>query len=569
MLNIRPPHGWAKPTPSDYNRDMHSSHQQNMRLPLSRTGSLVVKLVLLLATVGAAAYGGMALLRFNPKTRGVDEAIFFDIPRRDFELAITERGEIESAGDAEVRSQVKTKNQPGLSILRIVPEGTQVEKDGFLVELDSSALREEQTLQKIAVNTVEALVVEARNLYETAVISKREYLEGTFVQEKETLESELFVAEENLSRAREYLNYSKKLAEKGYVNDLQLKADAFAVEKANKEADAAKTKLRVLEEFTRAKMLKQFESDILITKAKWEAEKNSLQLEVDKLNEINEQISKCTITAPRAGTVKYAHVRDRRGSDDFVVEEGALVRERQIIIRLPDVSQMRVEMKINESLIQHVKVGMPATIDPIGSGGESFQGSVEHVNQYAEPSGWRKANVKEYKAQVRIDDDAAALRSGMTASVTIRSKFEPDVIQAPVQAVYAHGDQYYCFVRRGERLEPQPVSCGPTNDRFFVIESGLEESDQVAMNPRALTRFVSLPELPPEQEQAIAGRTKPRDQENKVPTSGKQAEQQTVKQPADSNPAQEDPAQQDSKPGKAATPTVAVTREDSDDEAGG
>jgi len=522
----------------------------------SRAGSLVTTIVLLLAAAGC---DGVSFLSFSSESKAVDEGVFFEVPRRDFELSITERGEIESAGDAEIRSQVKTKNQPGLSILRILPEGTPVEEGDFLAELDSSALREEQTLQKIAVNTVEALVVEARNLYETAVISKKEYLEGTYVQEKETLESELFVAEEDLSRAREYYNYSKKLAEKGYVNDLQLKADAFAVEKANKETDAAKTKLRVLEQFTRAKMLKQLESDILITKAKFEAEKNSLQLEVDKLNEINEQIALCMITAPRAGTVKYAHVRDRRGSEDFVVEEGALVRERQIIIRLPDASQMRVEMKINESLIQHVRVGMQAVINPIGSGGSSFRGTVEHVNQYAEPSGWRKANVKEYKAQVRIDDDAEELRSGMTASVTIRSMFESDVILAPVQAVYAHGDDHFCFVKKGDQLELQPVVCGPTNDQFFVIKSGLEEADQVAVNPRALVQYVSLPVLPPEQEQAIAGRDKP-----KMPPA-------QAKPVAQSNNAPQPAAPDTTKPNpeSSAKPTVAISEDKSTDKAGG
>ena len=58
-----------------------------------------------------------------------------------------------------------------------------------------------------------------------------------------------------------------RLAAKGYVNQLQLEADKFAVEKSRKELDAAKTKLKVLDEYTKAKMLKQLESDIAIAKA--------------------------------------------------------------------------------------------------------------------------------------------------------------------------------------------------------------------------------------------------------------------------------------------------------------
>ncbi len=463
------------------------------RAPSPRTG--VIRLIVVLALVVAALLGGLALLEISPQASPVSKAVLYEVQRDDFELVVTERGEIESSGDVEIRSQVKTKNQPGLAILRIVPEGLDVAAGDFLVELDSSALREEETLQQIAVNTAEALVVEARNLHETAIIAKQEYLEGTFVQERETLESELFVAEENQSRAEEYLQYSKKLAAKGYVNELQLEADEFAVEKAKKEADAARTKLRVLEAFTREKMIKQLDSDVRITKAKWLAEENSLKLEKDKLAEIQDQIAKCVIKAPRAGLVKYAHTNDRRGSEDFIVEEGAVVRERQVIIRLPDSTSMRVAMTINESLIQHVKPGMVAEIRPIGSGGEPLPGTVDYVNQYAEPSGWRKANVKEYKAYVKVETSSAILRSGMTASVTIRSAFESNVLQTPVQAVYMHGGAPYCFVQQGDQLTAQPVVCGQTNDKFFVIKQGLEEADKVVLNPRSVLSYVSLPEL--------------------------------------------------------------------------
>ncbi|MEM8864029.1 MAG: hypothetical protein AAGF31_00595 [Planctomycetota bacterium] len=494
-------------------KNLGASRSLYARAQSSRNGRGLVAVVAMLIVIAAAIWGAVSYTDFSGSAGVVPEAILYEVKRSDFELAITERGEIESAGDVEVRSEVKTKNQPGLAILRIVPEGTSVDAGDFLVELDSSAMQEERTLQQIAVNTVEALVVEARNNYETAVIAEREYLEGTFVQERETLESELFVAEENLSRAVEYLKYSKKLAAKGYVNDLQLQADTFAVEKARKESDAAATKLRVLDKFTREKMLKQLESDILIAKAKWEAEKNSLSLEEGKLKEIDDQIAKCIITSPRAGRVKYAHVQDRRGSDDFHVEEGALIRERQVIITLPDASRMRVAMTINESLVQYVQPGMPAAVKPIGADGMVLRGSVERVNQYAEPSGWRKANVKEYKALVRIDESSPILRSGMTASVTIRSLYEPDVIQVPVQAIYQHGSESYCFVRnRTGKLEPRPVDCGPTNDRFFVVTTGLEEAEQVAVNPRALADSMPMPELEEDDRRPVANSSNPFDQ---------------------------------------------------------
>ncbi|MEQ8209646.1 MAG: efflux RND transporter periplasmic adaptor subunit [Lacipirellulaceae bacterium] len=466
------------------------------RQRVRRHGSSLTGILVALLLLAAAGGGGYYWWQNRSDTSEDTVAVTFQVKRDDFKLTVTERGEIESAGVVEVRSAVKTQNTPGLAILRIVEEGTKVKKGDFLVELDSSALDTERTSRQITANTNLSVVVEAKNTYETAVIAKTEYLEGTFVQEKQTIESEIFVAEENLNRAKEYFEYSKKLAAKGYVNDLQLEADRFAVEKSSKELEAAKTKLRVLEDFTKAKMLKQLESDIIIAKTKWESDKKSHELELAKLKEIEDQIAKCMIVAPEDGVVTYAHNRNRFGGEEFVVEEGAVIRERQTIIKLPDPSSMRVELTVNESLIQFVKPGMPAKISPVGLGDRTFTGEVESVNRYAEPSSWRKANVKEYKAFVTIDSPDEKLRSGMTASVTIKCLEEDDVIQAPVQSVYSHGKDFFCFIRDANKWVAKQVEVGPTNDKFFVIREGLKESDTVAMNPKSLLAEVNLPPLP-------------------------------------------------------------------------
>lgn len=463
-------------------------------------GNLVA--ILLVAVCGLALFWAVSsYLKSRASESNDTNAIMHEVERDDFLLTVTERGEINAAGVTEIRSQVKTKSTPGVAILRIIPEGSKVKQGDFLVELDASALDAERTTQQISCNTVEALVIEAHNIYETAVIAKKEYIEGTYINERQTIEGEVFVAEENLSRAQEYYEYSKKLAVKDFVNDLQLEADKFAVEKYRKELQAAKTKLKVLDEFTKAKTVKQLESDILIAKAKWEANKNSHKLELDKLKEIEDQIAKCTIVAPREGVVLYAHERDRHGNSDFIVEEGATVRERQAIMKIPDPSSMEVEITINESLIQFVEKGMPVTILPVGMGDIILKGSVDRVNRYAEPTGWRKANVKEYKAYVKVDDAPPGLRSGLTASVTIQCASVPDAIKVPVQAVYAHGEQFFCMLRDGKAWKAQEVVCGPTNDKFYVIESGLQEQDRVALNPRRFVDQVELPKLAPEKEQ--------------------------------------------------------------------
>lgn len=500
----------------------------NARRKTERRGASGLLSVFLLMLIIAGLGGGAWWWTTQEKEEGTTDAILHQVNRKDFRLDITERGEIKSGGVTEVRSLVKSNNTTGTAILRIVPEGTEVKEGEFLVELDSSALKEQLTTQKINYNAAKALMVEAKNLYETAIIAKREYLEGTYVQERQVIESEVFVAEENLNRAKEYYEYSKKLAAKGYVNELQLEADRFAVEKTEKELAAARTKLKVLDEFTKAKMVKQLESDIATTETKWESTKNSFELEESKVADIQDQIDKCTITAPRDGVVVFAHERDRGGNESVIIQEGTVIRERQVIINLPDPATMEVELNVNESLIQFLKRGLPARIVPVGFNGEVLRGKLVKINQFAEPTGWRKANVKEYKATVSVDNPPPSLRAGMTASVTILCEQIEDALQVPVQAVYAHGNQFYCFVFKAGQWEARPVIPGPTNDKFYVIESGLDEGDNVAMNPPALLDKVALPKLAPERQQRAVAQSPIAEVEKPAAAGGVSTAQKTT-----------------------------------------
>jgi multidrug efflux pump subunit AcrA (membrane-fusion protein) len=485
---------------------MISMSQQRRNGESGRGGSTALLGASFVVALVVAAGGGIYYWSHTHSASEETSALLHRVARGNFELSVTERGEIEAFDVTEVRSLVKTKNTTGVAILRIVPEGTEVKPGDFLVELDSSALVSEATLQKIAVNTSKAGEIESRSLFETAKIAVREYVEGTYQQERRLIEAEVFVAEENLNRAKDYYAYSQKLAAKGYVNELQLEADRFAVEKANKDLETAQSKLKVLDEYTMPKMKNQLEGAAQIADAKWEAAKNSYELELDKLKEIEDQIAKCTIVAPQTGIVKYAHENDRRGDTEFIVEEGAMIRERQAIILLPNADAMQVKLTINESLVQYVKPGMPAAIMPVGVGDRVLRGTVQRVNQYPEPSGWRRANIKEYLAYVSVDETVPELKSGLTAAVTIECSRLPNAMQIPVQAVYAHGDRMYCFAWEGGRWEAREIKPGPTNDKFFVIESGLNEGERVALNPRGYVDQVKLPELSPAEKQRAVQR---------------------------------------------------------------
>src|SRR5690606_6021997 len=201
----------------------------------------------------------------------------------------------------------------GVTILEVIPEGTQVEPGEVLVRLDSSGLEQERISQQIVVNTSESLVIQSQNTLDAAKIARIEYLEGTFKQEEKLILGEVFVAEQNLRSAQLSFESAQRLAAKNIVTSLQLEGSQFAVDKARNELEAAQTKLEVLRKYTKEKMLKQFDSDIATAQAKLNADQSVHQIELDKLKDIDDQIAKCTIKAPMAGQVVYANKYSGRG----------------------------------------------------------------------------------------------------------------------------------------------------------------------------------------------------------------------------------------------------------------
>jgi HlyD family secretion protein len=465
----------------------HAFPSRHGSAPLLVIGILLA-IILLVVGIGYMYMGGEDDATNGPLLHLVERGVFTH--------DVVEKGEVESSENVELRCEVKGRNSSGTAILEVVPEGTLVHTGDLIVKLDSSALEDQLIQQQISTNNKNALMIQSRNLFEASEIAKKEYIEGTYKQDVQAILSEIFVAEENVRRAQQYAQYSDRLAAKGYVTELQLEGDRFAVEKNDKELEVARTKLTVLTDFTREKIIKQLDADIKISHAKWEADKSTYALELHKLSDIQEQISKCEIRAPADGQVIHANRRSARGSNEFIVEAGAMVRERQAIIRLPNVEQMQITTKIYETQISLIRTGMPVTIVIDALEGETLVGEVTQVNEYPEPSSFYSSYIKQYLTKIEIRNPPDSIRSGLTAKVRIHVNHIEDALQVPVQAIYQHGADFYCFVRDGSAWNPQIVTLGSTNDKNVVIEEGLAVNDAVSLNPGKYLEMVSLPDLP-------------------------------------------------------------------------
>ncbi|MBL8828050.1 MAG: hypothetical protein JNM18_13815 [Planctomycetaceae bacterium] len=447
----------------------------------SRSGRWFFWLVML-AVLGGSAWFAVEPLKAWFAVDTQQRVITQRVTRGPLVVTVVEDGNVESAANVDVKCEVAG----GSVILWIIPDGTHVTKGQKIVELDSSTITESISQQKIVLEKANAARIQVEKEFSAAKIAVQEYLEGTYVKEHQLLESQSKIALENLRSSENALQHTERMARKGYVTPLQLEAQRFAVERAKLDLDTAQTAITVLDKFTKAKMLEDLQSKRDSAEARWRSEQAACELEQQRLTRMTTQLEKCVIIAPQDGMVIYANESSSsRGSSSsgVKIEEGAAVRERQSIVRLPDLSQMQVKTLVHESKIDQVAIGQRAQIKLLD---RLFQGQVRLVGNQPEPSSFFSSNVKEYAAYVRIEGEVEQVRPGQTAEVEILIADKRDVISVPVQAVVELGRHTYCWVRTPHGPERRPVVVGLSSSERIEIKDGLAEGDDVLLNPRAI-----------------------------------------------------------------------------------
>jgi HlyD family secretion protein len=224
------------------------------------------------------------------------------------------------------------------------------------------------------------------------------YTEGEYPQELKEAQSRITIAEEELQRASEKLSWSEVLYEEKYLSLTELQADKLAAKKAELELELAREELILLENYTYKRRLAELESDIkqaemALERAKLKASADIVQAEADlraklseyqrqkgKLEKIEDQIGKTKIFAPADGLVVYATSAkaDWRGNREPLAE-GQEVRERQELIYLPTGSTFIAEVKVHESSLEKIRLGLPARLSVDALPGKSFSGRVSKI----------------------------------------------------------------------------------------------------------------------------------------------------------------------------------------------
>jgi HlyD family secretion protein len=174
---------------------------------------------------------------------------------------------------------------------------------------------------------------------------------------------------------------------------------------------------------------------------------------------------------------------DRRFSNESMIEEGAVVRNRQELIKLPDVSEMKLLVKIHESHINQIRSGQPAYVVLDSLPDRRFQGFVAKVAPLPDSSSrWMNPNLKVYATEVRITDRLPDVKPGVSARAEVVITNLTDVLTVPIQAITTLRGQQVAYVA-GNPPRPVSVGVGMYNQKLIEITSGLKEGDRVLLSP--------------------------------------------------------------------------------------
>jgi len=473
--------------------------------------------------------------------RGEEETAVatFAVKRGPMVISVTESGTIQNRNQEIVKCEV----EGGSQILWLVEEGTHVRKGDRLIELDSSRLEDEKAKQQIVVLNAEAAYIRAREdlavtksqtesdlakaelTYKFAQWDLKKYIQGEYPQELQQANAQITIAKEELQRAEDKLEWSRRLAKEGYLTRTELQADELAAKRSQIDLKLAEGKLSLLEEYTNKRNVEQYTSDVeqarmALERVKRKASADIVQAEAElkakeseykrqkaNLAKTEAQILKCKIFAPVGGMVVYATTGkgNWRGNAE-PLDEGQLVRQRQELIHLPTTTSMVAEIKIHESSLRKVAVGQPVRVQVDALPGRTFYGKVGKIGLLPDAqSVWMNPDLKVYNTEIYVDGNGVDLRPGMTCKAQIIVEQYADALYVPMQAVLRVAGRPTVFLSDPDGPVSRAVKIGLDNNRMVRVLEGLAEGEEVLLAPPLAQAATFAEKAPPPSPAGIVG----------------------------------------------------------------
>lgn len=496
-----------------------------------RRWSYVAVLIVLVAVPATVA------ARWGSGTQSVASGlVWHEVRRGDMKVSVIERGNLESQQNIEIYCGVEDVQRDsinGTPIVWIIPNGSSVKAGDLLVEIESTPMREELDEQILETEEARNTAFQAESNYKNQIVqNETAEADARLKVELAKLELDMFrdpengthqLAVEEIQRSIEDVNNEilsaqaalelqtddrrgiETLFRLGYANRNELRRSELSYMQAEGKYAATLNKLRTHQstlEKTRnyvqrmellslqgslqtaernlEQVIRNNEVKLAQAQSIHKARTESLKKEEERLARYQSQLEACKIYSPAAGMIAYASTRNDE------IREGAEARYRQHLLSLPSLDRMQVRTAVHESVLDQISMGLSAKITVDAFPDRSYDGKVQSIAVLPDQNGWRGSDTKVYETIVTIDTEVSQIKPGMTAVCEIEIESIEDAVLVPIQSLIERDGRTWVMARNGEQIVPREVSVGRENDSQVQILRGLEEGEQVALNPAQL-----------------------------------------------------------------------------------
>lgn len=467
----------------------------------------------------------------------------FTVHPLDLPIVLSEDGELKPVQSTEIRNEVEGQ----ATIVFIIPESSKVKKGDLLIELSSDDLKERLEKEQIDLRSTEAAydaavqefaITQNENASKlkkaeidkaVAELELRQYIDGDFEKAKKAAEIDIKQTEMDIERKKEEIQKSMRLWERDFITKAKMEQLEFELEKAEMTLEKNRLALKILETYEKPKNetqkrsaveqatqelereQKRAESRIAQAQSKLNEQKSLLALRQSRVRRLEEQLAKCKIIAPSDGVVQYPNPEGnwRGGGEPLAV--GRQVMENELLLVLPNTTQMLVATRVHEADRHLIVEGLPCEVRVPAVPGRVFSGKVSKVARFADSANrWLNPNLKEHAAEVLLDEYDAALSPGDSAEVKILVETVSNVLAVPVQSVFTRGSKHFVFVRSTLKPVPVEVKLGRSNTQMIEVTDGLKAGDVVLMHADEPMLAMLPTNLPTAEEKPEAAPAQPR-----------------------------------------------------------
>ncbi len=360
---------------------------------------------------------------------------------------ITEEGTVEAVNSISVSAPTVSYRYGALKIAKIADDGAEVEKGDTIMIFDPSEIRR--------------AIIQAEQQLE---IARAEYekLKSTQQSEIEDLEADLEIA--RLSQEISKINFETSVYEPEATKkeiSLKLESATIALNRAMEQIENKKV-IHKEDLIQKSLVIKQLTST---------------------LTEANRSLANLFVVSPAKGII----IKEVNWTTDQKWTVGDQPYSGSKIIELPDLSQMRAEVKINEVDVSKIMPGQRVEIRPDAYSDSIYTAKVESVANLAQNKDY-KSKIKIFPVQIGISGQSSKLLPGLTVSCRIILSEIPGVLFIPLESLFREEGAEYVYLKSGSGFRRHDIKTGAVNTDFAIITDGLKENDEIALSDPFLNR---------------------------------------------------------------------------------